>query len=117
VKRHKGRIPIFAVCGSIKGTTTAYGEWEIPIKRTDRPLQLTTAKGAIKTKNKIYQMSSKASRHKLGKGKQMFELWATQRVLFGMLRSEARARVFTTSSKLPTINQFITHSTPPRLKI
>ncbi|KAH9940683.1 mitochondrial ribosomal protein L16 [Amylocystis lapponica] len=139
LKRHKGVIPV-PTGGSIKGTTLAYGDWGIRIKGNGRRLtakQLTAAEEVIKRKiktvkgAKVYMrvfpdipVCMKGNETRMGKGKGAFEFWATRvapgRVLFEIggapVREEiAREALRLASDKLPTINEFITRSTPARL--
>ncbi|KAG2123364.1 mitochondrial 54S ribosomal protein YmL47 [Suillus cothurnatus] len=139
VKRHKGRVPI-PIGGSIKGTTLAYGEWGIRIKGMGvrfSAKQLTTAEEVIKRKIKVVKGAKvylrvfpdipvciKGNETRMGKGKGTFEFWATRvptgRVIFEIggtpIREElAREALRQAADKLPTIMEFITRSTPPRL--
>ncbi|KAI0937629.1 hypothetical protein AcW1_001538 [Taiwanofungus camphoratus] len=139
IKRQKGVVPI-PVGGSIKGTTLAYGDWGIRIKENGKRLtakQLTAAEEVIKRKikpikgAKVYMrvfpdipVCIKGNETRMGKGKGAFEFWATRvppgRVLFEIggspVREEiAREALRLACDKLPTINEFITRSTPPRL--
>ncbi|KAJ3475719.1 hypothetical protein NLI96_g11653 [Meripilus lineatus] len=139
LKRHKGCIPV-PTGGSIKGTTLSYGEWGIRIKGNGMRLtakQLTVAEEVIKRKikaikgAKVYMrvfpdipVCIKGNETRMGKGKGTFEFWATRvptgRVLFEIggvpVREElAREALRLASDKLPTQNEFITRSTPPRL--
>ncbi|KAJ8463202.1 hypothetical protein ONZ45_g17663 [Pleurotus djamor] len=139
VKRHKGRIPI-PTGGSTKGTTLAYGEWGIRIKGNGVRLsakQLTTAEEVIKRKIKVIKGSKvylrvfpdipvciKGNETRMGKGKGTFEFWATRvpkgRVIFEIggvpIREElARDALRQAADKLPTVMEFISRSTPPRL--
>jgi ribosomal protein L16 len=139
VKRHKGRVPI-PIGGSTKGTTLAYGEWGIRIKGMGvrfSAKQLTTAEEVIKRKIKVVKGAKvylrvfpdipvciKGNETRMGKGKGTFEFWATRvptgRVIFEIggtpIREElAREALRQAADKLPTIMEFITRSTPPRL--
>jgi len=139
LKRHKGVVPI-PTGGSLKGTTLAYGDWGIRIKENGKRLtakQLTSAEEVIKRKIKPIKGAKvfmrvfpdipvciKGNETRMGKGKGTFEFWATRvapgRVLFEIggapVREEiAREALRLACDKLPTINEFITRSTPPRL--
>lgn len=139
VKRHKGRVPI-PIGGSTKGTTLAYGEWGIRIKGMGvrfSAKQLSTAEEVIKRKIKVVKGAKvylrvfpdipvciKGNETRMGKGKGTFEFWATRvptgRVIFEIggtpIREElAREALRQAADKLPTIMEFITRSTPPRL--
>ncbi|EED78636.1 candidate mitochondrial ribosomal protein L16 [Postia placenta Mad-698-R] len=142
LRRHKGVVPI-PTGGSIKGTTLAFGDWGIRIKENGKRLtakQLTAAEEVIKRKIKpikgakvfmrvfpdipVCIKASNGNETRMGKGKGAFEFWATRvapgRVIFEIggttVREEiAREALRLACDKLPTINEFITRSTPPRL--
>ncbi|KAH9918638.1 mitochondrial ribosomal protein L16 [Fomitopsis serialis] len=139
LKRHKGLFPI-PIGGSIKGTTLAYGDYGIRIKENGMRLtakQLTSAEESIKRAikpikgAKVYlrlfpdiPVCIKGNETRMGKGKGTFEYWATRvapgRVVFELggapMRPEiARSALRLGAVKLPTIMEFITKSTPPRL--
>ncbi|CCM05359.1 uncharacterized protein FIBRA_07573 [Fibroporia radiculosa] len=139
LKRHKGVVPV-PIGGSIKGTTLAFGDYGIRIKENGRRLtakQLTSAEEVIKRKikpikgAKVYMrvfpdipVCIKGNETRMGKGKGAFEFWATRvapgRVIFEIggapIREEiAREALRLACDKLPTINEFITRDTPPRL--
>ncbi|KAI0795673.1 mitochondrial ribosomal protein L16 [Abortiporus biennis] len=139
IKRHKGVLPV-PTGGSTKGTTLAYGEYGLRIKENGARLsakQLVAAEEVIKRKikqvkgAKVYMrvfpdipVCIKGNETRMGKGKGGFEFWATRvtpgRVLFEIggapIREEiAREALRLASDKLPTINEFISRTTPPRL--
>ncbi|PCH45115.1 mitochondrial ribosomal protein L16 [Wolfiporia cocos MD-104 SS10] len=139
IKRQKGVVPI-PIGGSIKGTTLAFGDWGIRIKENGRRLsakQLSSAEEAIKRKIKPIKGAKvwmrvfphlpvciKGNETRMGKGKGAFEFWATRvapgRVIFEIggvpIREEiAREALRLACDKLPTIMEFISRDTPPRL--
>ncbi|OCH85069.1 mitochondrial ribosomal protein L16 [Obba rivulosa] len=139
IKRHKGVLPI-PTGGATKGTTLAFGEYGIRVKGNGQRItakQLETVEEMLKKKlkpikgAKVYMrifpdipVCIKGNETRMGKGKGSFEYWATRvapgRVLFEIggvpIREElAREALRLANAKLPTINEFITRSSPARL--
>ncbi|EMD31939.1 hypothetical protein CERSUDRAFT_59375 [Gelatoporia subvermispora B] len=139
IKRHKGVLPV-PTGGATKGTTLAFGDYGIRVKGNGKRItakQLETVEEMLKKKlksikgAKVYMrifpdipVCIKGNETRMGKGKGSFEFWATRvapgRVLFEIggvpIREElARDALRLANAKLPTINEFITRSSPPRL--
>ncbi|KAI6104269.1 hypothetical protein F5141DRAFT_1189729 [Pisolithus sp. B1] len=99
IKRHKGRIPI-SIGGSTRGTTLAFGDWDIRIKGVgvkftakQQCLNIRVVKGAkVHLRDSAYM----GNETRIGKGKGTFAL-----------RQAA--------DKLPTTFEFITRQSFPRL--
>ncbi|KZT66553.1 mitochondrial ribosomal protein L16 [Daedalea quercina L-15889] len=139
VKRQKGLLPI-PIGGSIKGTTIAFGDYGIRVKGNGMRIsgeQLSAAEDAMKKAikpvkgAKVYMrvfpdvpVCIKGNEARMGKGKGSFEYWSTRvptgRVIFELggvpIKPEiARTVLRLGAVKLPTIMEFITKDTPPRL--